>query len=75
MRIQRVEHARNRAFEHDLIRLHLVGEVRLHRFVNLREFLDAGVDFGFGLSQKRMNGCASNSKNGEPQPPARNKHS
>ena len=75
MRIECAKHARNGASVNGAVRIHLVGEVRLHGFVNLGEFLDARVHIRFGLSRKiGMDRAVEKSQQSEPQAPAGDAH-
>ena len=58
-----------------LIGLDPVGEVRLHRFVNLGEFLDACIHIRIGLGRKvKGKESAEGSRKAELQAPPQGKH-
>ena len=52
VRIQRAKHVRDRALEHRVVGIRLVGEITLHRFVHLGELLQAGIYIRLRLSEE-----------------------
>ena len=49
MRIERAQHVGDRALKHRVVGIHVVGEVALHRFIDLGKLLQACVDVRLGL--------------------------
>ena len=75
MRIQGAQHAGDGAFKHGGVRLHLLGEVGLHRLVDLSEFLDACAHIGVGLRRKlKRKRKAEKGRKAEQQAPPRGRH-